>query len=181
MARRKFDFYETPPHYVHALQRVIGVPRGRIIEPCVGRGAIIDLLDINGVWMLNDLNKRRVAHRHLDATKARSWRELATHARNERYEWGITNPPFRRMLPIVRLMLRHCQNVAVLARLSFLEPTRDRGLFWKRWAAAAEVILLPRHSFTGNGKSDNQTCVWLVWRQRASQRQLYVSTDRGER
>jgi hypothetical protein len=179
VARRKFDFYETPPHYVTALQKVIGVPRGSLIEPCVGKGAILDLLKVNGVWRTNDLNVRRTAHTHCDASKVRTWRWL-TDDRTHPFTWGITNPPFRRMLPIVRLMLGYCTNVAVLARLSFLEPTFDRGLFWKRWAPGVEVILLPRYSFTGNGKSDNQTCVWLVWRRRPTLRQLFVSTNRGD-
>jgi hypothetical protein len=179
VARRTFDFYETPPHYVTALQKVIGVPRGSLIEPCVGKGALIDLVKVDGIWRTNDLNPRRMAHTHLDASKVRTWRRL-TDSGTQPFTWGITNPPFRRMLPIVRLMLGYCRNVAVLARLSFLEPTFARGLFWKRWTPGVEVILLPRYSFTGNGKSDNQTCVWLVWRQRVTHRQLYASTDRGE-
>lgn len=180
--RRRFDFYETPPHYVDALQRVIGVPRGRLIEPCVGRGAVIDMLKVDGVWHANDLNARREASTHFDA--ARKW--PGSGSRIGRWDWGITNPPFKPavMLPIVRNMLRYCNNVAFLARLSFLEPTIERRLFWTRWAPHAEVIVLPRYSFRrshGRKQTDSVTCCWIVFRQGYSDRQLYVSNRTEDR
>lgn len=178
MARRRFDFYETPPHYVEALQRVIGVPAGPLVEPCAGHHAIINMLKVNGVWMTNDINRKRATHFHGNAALISTWRTLHAHGP---FNWGITNPPFDRrlMLPIVRHMLKFCQNVAVLARLSFLEPTIDRMPFWARWASMCEVIVLPRYSFkrvNGKRQTDSVTCCWLVWRKHQPQRQFFVSS-----
>lgn len=181
MTRRKFDFYETPPHYVDALVRVIGTPTGRLIEPCAGKGAIVDLMKVDGVWQTNDIDRRRKAMMRFNA--AQPW--PARHRVFGLWDWGITNPPFNQMLPIVRNMLRYCYNVAVIGRLSFLEPTVLRRLFWTRWAAGCEVIVLPRYSFKGNKRHDMATCAWYVWRNLHSarparrQRQLYVSNRRA--
>lgn len=184
MSRRRFDFYETPPHYVDALARVIGVPAGTLIEPCVGKGAIIDLLKVNGVWHTNDIDKRRNAHTHFDATSGKQWRLQRAFGR---IDWGITNPPFKFVLPILRHMLKWCDNVAILGRLSLLEPTIERRLFWTRWARGCEVIVLPRYSFKGNRRHDMATCAWYVWRKfdladsDTRRRQLYVSNRRAEK
>lgn len=180
MPRRPLDFYETPPHYIEALQRVIGVPSGRLIEPCVGKGAIVEQLTVEGQWTTNDLNPRLpwAAH-HLDATRQRLWRG--------RFDWAITNPPFSQELPILRHALRYCDNVAMLARLSFLEPTIERRLFWSRWQRNVEVIVLPRYSFKkvrGARATDTMTCCWLVWRHNGAafdHRQFFVSLGREPR
>lgn len=182
MSRRKLDFYETPPHYIEALQRVIGEPGGRIIEPCAGKGMIVSLLDVDGDWRTNDLNPRRSTDTHFNAAKL--WPGQLT--RPTKWDWGITNPPFRQptMLRIIRNMLFCCKNVAVLARLSFLEPTLTRRAFWIRHQRNLNVIVLPRYSFRKNdaGKraTDSVTCCWLVWDRRSTvvSGQLSISDER---
>lgn len=161
MARQPFDFYETPPHYIRALKDVIGAPTGILYEPCVGRGQIARRFPSFDRVVTNDLDRRREADTHYNAALgARAWGTLG-------YSWVITNPPFSQELQILKLALMFTPNVAMLARLSFLEPTKDRTPFWDRYGADCTVIVLPRYSFRNNdeGKraTDNMTCCWLVW------------------
>lgn len=169
MPRAKLDLYETPPHYVQALLDVIGDLRYKsIYEPCVGKGAIMNrVMRSTGTkgreWITNDIDRRRVASTHYDATTSDAWQVNA--------QWAITNPPFRHEQAILQHALRTCPNVAFLARLSFLEPTQDRTRFWKRYLCnLSHVIVLTRYSFRRNDRgqrgSDSQTCCWLVFRQR---------------
>ncbi len=49
---------------------------------------------------------------------------------------------------------------------SVLEPCEGRGA----WLAAhppQALIVLPRMSFTGEGKTDSVTCAWVVWAREA--------------
>lgn len=160
MPRRTFDFHETPVHYLTALSWAIGKDiAGKAYAPCVGTGAIpAHFTKLR--WRTNDWDPKRVAHTHYNATRPKAWGTLG-------YDWCIENPPFEVELPIVQHALQWCKNVAVLARLSFLEPTKDRTDFWRRHADSVHVIMLPRYSFRlnddGNRGSDNMTCCWLVW------------------
>lgn len=52
--------------------------------------------------------------------------------------------------------------VAMLLRLSYLEPTKDRG-HWLNDHPPTQMIVLPRISFTGDGKTDSVTCAWMIW------------------
>lgn len=172
--RRPLDYYETPPHYVRALLDVIGQPRGPVYEPCVGRHAITRYFVNAGPVVTNDINPNRRADSHLDATDRMSWGTLG-------FNWCITNPPFSDELPILKNALRHCKNVAFLARLSFLEPTRARVKFFKVWGAPT-VIVLPRYSFRRNADgdkgSDNQTCIWMIWWEAQKTNALHVTQRR---
>lgn len=49
----------------------------------------------------------------------------------------------------------------MLLRVSFLEPCNDRAEFLA--AHPPRLFVLPRISFTGDGKTDNVTCAWYVW------------------
>lgn len=167
MPRRRHDFHETPKHYVTALARVIGVPRGHLYDPCVGTHNIQHYLPIGkgARWHTNDIDRKRTANTHLDARRRVSWGTLG-------YEWVITNVPFKSALPIVEHMLSYGKNVAVLVRLSFLEPTLTRRRFWRRLKTGRgmpTVIVLPRYSFRKNDRgkrqTDSVTCCWLVWQE----------------
>lgn len=157
-ARRAFDFYETPRHYTRALKAVIGSPRDHCFAPCVGDGAIVGMFR-KARWTTNDWNPKREADLHLNATRGRVWNLVS---KRDRIDWTIDNPPFEVEQSILELALEYSTNVAMLARLSFLEPTRNRQPFWRTWGERCTKIILPRHSFDGIG-SDMQTCMWLIW------------------
>jgi hypothetical protein len=156
--RRPYDFYETPAAVTDALLAVLPLePGARVYEPCVGDGAIVRRLPAGCQVQTNDRDRARAADTTHDATLPAAWALTPAPA------WVITNPPFSAAFPIaVRACGVATAGVALLVRLSFLEPTRERGA----WLAAHPpdlVRVLPRPSFTGDGRTDAVTVAWLVW------------------
>ena len=154
--------YDTPPHYVEALLREM---RDQLVlaegtysfEPCNGRGAISRLLP--AYVLTNDINPRMKADFHFDATRQQEWRRM-TRERGKPF-WTITNPPFKHIIPILRCALAYSHNVAMLFRLSFLEPTKDRVELLQDHPPD-RLIVLPRYRFKGTG-TDSVTCAWGIW------------------
>lgn len=180
MARRDHDAYYTPTDAVHALMRrrpLIGKAGDVVVEPCVGGGAIAQPFRDRGCLVItNDLVPTVEADVHDDAQIVATWRELQMKADVDRIvrdghdsaifsaiDWVVTNPPFVAARPILKQAIAHARlGVAFFLRLSFLEPTEERG----DWLAAHppdDLFVLPRISFTGDGKSDSVTCAWMVW------------------
>jgi len=164
---RKYQFFETPPHYIAALLSEVNI-FGRVYEPCVGEGAISEALrKVPAVRRVhtNDIDKKRKADTALDACLSRTWIDFTVHGPGTP-DWAVTNPPFSDELPILIEALDHAKNVAFLARLSFLEPTEDREGFLGE-NPPNQIIVLPRYSFRlnddGKRQTDSVTCCWLVW------------------
>lgn len=165
---RRIDQYETPPHYVEPLLELIGSLDGRTVyEPCVGKWHIARHLLYAKQLLTNDLDPACAADTHLDAALGAAW--VDAEVQQERwFDWTITNPPFEHELAILQHAIAHSANVAFLARISFLEPTRTRQDFWAAHPPT-DVIVLPRYSFRlndfGKRQTDNVTCCWIVFRQ----------------
>lgn len=159
MPRRKLDFYETPPHYLKALETYLELPLdARVVEPCVGDGAISKWLKrYTDCILTNDIDKTRTADFHFDARKASLYNHVDV-------EWWITNPPFNAIDEILYHALEHCTNVITLARLSILEPTEARRAIYKYYQPDM-LIVLPRYCFRLNDKgersTDSVTCCWM--------------------
>ena len=150
--RREHDFYETPAYYVEQLIRRAGVlPDSLVFEPCAGDGAISRHFE---QCFTNDIDFGREAHYHFDA--AEPWPGVLS------ADWIISNPPFGQALSIVQEAVSRRANVAMLLRISFLEPTKQREQFLLKHPPSG-LIYLPRYSFTGNGKSDMSTVAWMLW------------------
>jgi hypothetical protein len=158
MSRRAFDFYPTPAWATRVLLEHVNV-FGWVSEPCVGAGDISDVLRachgrIRKVWT-NDIDTTRAADEHADARTAQSLYGWS--------DWVVSNPPFSDAMEITRLAVEHARvGVAMLLRLSFLEPTEDRGQ-WLEDHPPTHLIVCPRISFTGDGKTDSVTTAWFVW------------------
>ena len=176
MPRRPHDFYETPPHYVDALVRAFPELKSSlnlIFEPCVGKGAISDNF---ANTLTNDIDPKRQADYRMDATDGKVWRVARAYARREQqFLYVVTNPPFNQAADILRQALKECPGVmiAMLLRLSFLEPTKARRDLLERHPPSS-IIVLPRYSFRLNDKgeraTDNVTCAWMVWNREAMPR-----------
>lgn len=168
--RREHDAYYTPGWMVRALikhgSQYLSRTSLKIFEPCVGDGAIVHELVKAGYLSgeTNDINPRIEATHHFDA--AQPW--PAEH--HDRYDWIVTNPPFampknKPPLPvnILQEALEHAtEAVSLLLRVTFLEPCENRGL-WLQANPPDQIIVLPRYSFTQDGKSDSATCAWMTW------------------
>jgi hypothetical protein len=111
-------------------------------------------------FVTNDIDDARKATFHLDATKWVSWQAFQSEGP---FDWVIENPPFGQAIGILRHATSVARSgVACMARVSFTEPTRERG----EWLAAhpyQKRVTMERYSFTGNGKTDSATTDWLVW------------------
>lgn len=167
MPRLPLDQYETPPCYVTPLLDLIGPLDGlSVYEPCVGQGHIARFLGSARYLGTNDLDPACAATLHEDARTEAAW--PTPDAEDWQIDWTITNPPFADELPILTRALWSSRNVAVLARLSFLEPTIERGPFWSAHPPT-DVIVLPRYSFRcndqGKKQTDNVTCCWVIYRE----------------
>ena len=175
MSRRAFDFYPTPEWATRVLLKHVGV-FGTIYEPCVGAGDIarvIDAAQLTHYLVTNDIDASRAATMHHDARTREAWQKPC--------DWVVSNPPFSDAMAITRLAHEHAKwGVAMLLRLSFLEPTEDRGQ-WLADHPPSKLIVMPRISFTGDGKTDSVTTAWLVWQHGAKEQRVIVvpKSERG--
>lgn len=169
MSRRVNDFYETAPWQVDALVDHLPELAGVVWCPCVGDGSLMRALDIrlpDLQFVTNDIDVTKRADFYYDAATADGWNRMldaATALGLPRPDWVVENFPFNleaRILPYACEAAR-C-GVAAMARVSFCEPTKDRGP-WLSEHPYDKRITLERHSFTANGKTDSTTTDWLIW------------------
>lgn len=165
MPRRPMDFYETSKEAVDALVEhyLKGTFKSevQILEPCCGDGAIVKALGELGythVWD-NDVDVCRIASSHVDARDHKFDYPTPGAAK---IHLAVTNPPFNQAFSILKNLHSQVDAVALLLRLTFLEPTKDRGP-WLAKNPPNKLIVLPRYSFTGGGKTDSVTCAWMIW------------------
>jgi hypothetical protein len=159
--RRANDFYETAPWQVDALVDNLPELSGTILCPCVGDGSLMRRLrerrpDLS--FITNDIDETKAADFHHDATNRLHWSWFSVLP-----DWVVENPPFNAEMSI----LKHAHDysrlgVVFMSRVSFMEPTKDRGP-WLAKHPCDKRITLERHSFTANGKTDSATTDWLVW------------------
>jgi hypothetical protein len=169
MGRQPLDRYDTPPHYIEPLLKLIGPLDGlSVYEPCVGGGNISKYLTSARHLVTNDINPAVQATMHHDARTEVAWPDpISIIIDDDRIDWVITNPPFADEQAILHFALVSARNVAFLARLSFLEPTRSRARLWQVHPPT-DVIVLPRYSFvrtTNKSRTDSVTCCWMVFRE----------------
>lgn len=158
--RRHNDFYPTPEWATYELVKRFSVS-GRIVECCSGDGAISRVLSAlpDTDVRTNDIDPKRCARRHDDATASYYWEQ----ERQDGIDWVITNPPFSVSHLIVPQAYEWANaGIAMLLRLSWLEPCLNRLPFLEVHPPT-DLIVLPRISFTGDGKTDSVTCAWMVW------------------
>ena len=167
--RRKLDAYFTPESPIKALIANENFD-GLLYECCNGQGDIAKNLRERGYKVLtNDIDKKLKAHRHCDASLSESWAGL-------KIDWTITNPPFKQAAEILRQAYWNSnKGVAFLLRISFLEPCNNRADFLSA-NPPSRVYILPRISFTGDGKTDNVTLMWAVWDKTTPDQKIKVIT-----
>lgn len=167
--RRPNDFYPTPAWATEVLLDVLDLPSTNIsfFECCDGDADISNVIRARWprvVWT-NDIAPMSIdQHYQLDAGDEANW--IKHWSGRVGHDWVITNPPFNQAAKIVPLAHKYAQRgIAMLLRLSFLEPVEDRGA-WLNANPPTGMIVLPRISFTGNGKTDSVTFAWMVWDKR---------------
>jgi hypothetical protein len=159
MTRRPHDFYPTCQLFTAELLARIPEIGGSILEPCSGEHDMTAVLiehDKLTQIMTNDVDPEKTADLHLDA------KDPALYA-GQSFDWVITNPPFSSAFEILQQAHAHAKKgVAFLCRLSFIEPTLERGPWFIQNPPNLQIVL-PRYSFTQDGKTDSVTCAWFIW------------------
>jgi hypothetical protein len=171
MKRHDFDRYDSPHWFVTHLPNYVKL-EGIVGEPCKGSGNISNLLpyfDRVGYHWTNDLDPSVDADFNLDAADPKSWEKLPE------ADWIITNPPFNAALPILKNSLNHARlGVVFFLRLSFVEPTEERG----QWLFANPRnldLIYPRFKFRKrkDGKqwqTDSVPIIAMIWRKDSDER-----------
>lgn len=169
--RRERDAYFTPMHAIAALRQIEGESiRGQeLVDPCCGDGRMAEQFALHFERMtLNDIapaipsdrlaalpSSCSVSLKHLDATIPEPGLWWGG-------DWVVTNPPWRIASDIAQNAIRNARcGVALLLRLSFLEATKKRQ--WLKRSPPRSVIVLPRISFNGSGKTDSVCPAWFLW------------------
>ena len=159
MTRRSNDFYPTPSWATEKLLERFPLA-GVIGEPCAGAGDVANVLRRHGEVWTNDIDRTHQADSYYDLTDPASWAKLPN------CDWIVTNPPFSIAAAIVPAAYDKARlGLAMFLRLSYLEPCGNRAE-WLKTHPLTKLIVLPRISFTGNGKSDSGTTAWMVWDKR---------------
>lgn len=167
MPRRNLDFYPTPEWATNTLLDLVDID-GPVLECCSGENDIANVLAVRGNHVFtNDIDLSRPSDWHFDATDPRVW----TCREEERFDWVITNPPFYYAPAIIPLAYAHARvGIAMYLRITYLEPTqkgrRSRRGHWLAANPISDLIVLPRLSHTGDGKTDFATCAWMIWDKR---------------
>jgi len=171
LSRVANDYYPTPPRITHGLINQLGGFSGTLIEPCDGHGAISEVLRERcpeAAIVTNDPHPQpgNVPDFELDATDPASWNQFGA------VDWVITNPPFNLANQIVPLAFKHAdRGIAILLRMSWIEPTRDRAYWLEENADHLRLFMpvSPRPKFRADtAGSDSVTCAWFVWDKRWS-------------
>lgn len=168
--RHYLDFYETQAKLTEVLLGHLPI-RFRylpdsIFECCNGNGAISKILAQKfGTDRLytNDIDPEKPSNFHWDMAKPEGWEFLKNHPLS--FDWVISNPPFS----VAPLIIPHAYNcaykgVAMLLRLSYLEPCQDRADWLKQHPPTKLIIFSPRPRFRPDTKgSDSVTVGWFIW------------------
>lgn len=167
MTRLKNDQYFTPPAIVYPLLKAVDFSADEIFEPCAGDGAIAKVLEqeIKHIETADIDGSMPVNIKGFDATAIADWDiTFRCHKPN----WVVTNPPYKR--PDCDQIIRNAWEfaevgIAMLLRLSYLEPCKGRAKFLKEAPLSKVIIFNPRPQFIpGKKATDSSTVAWFVWR-----------------
>ena len=165
--RRENDRYLTPPMATSALMQAFPeIEGGLLLDPCAGDLRMSAQIQPGRFSQArtNDIDATSPAQTHMDATSAEAW----GYWKQKRHGvwgphpcWCVTNPPFGRASAIAWQALEAGFHLALLLRITWLEPTADRQWLARRPPTAQ--LVLPRIDFIGAGKADGATCCWFIW------------------
>lgn len=175
--RLKNDQYFTPSALVWPLLREIKFNADSLcFEPCAGDGAIAkafttDSNEVNEEFFLTadiDVDLKGLDLRGFDATNSVEWARRLAGIKMTGFDWVISNPPYKQ--PDCDRIIQNAwdfaeEGIAMLLRLSYLEPCQGRAKFLKEAILSNLIIFNPRPQFIpGKKATDSSTVAWFVWR-----------------
>ena len=153
--------YYTPPPLTRALLERLNLEPMTIAEPCAGEGWIARELIRDGHTIIaGDVDPELDLRSGLDFFSKRA---TGVYGRTDAI---ITNPPWSDSARFVRRALEITPNVAMLLRLTFLEPCDSEPA--SRRVDLLRImrshIVMPRTRFyKGGKKTDSVPPMWFVW------------------
>lgn len=169
--RDGLDRYYTPAWPTEALLETFSPVRTRlttpkrILDPCAGQGGIASVLREHGHHVITgDIDPEAPTDHHWDFAQARLHPERYLSRCGGKVDWIITNPPYCLAEAMVRAALAVSADVAMLLRVTWLEPCVSR---FDLLDELAYVLTMPRISFTGDGSTDSAAGAWFVWLSKA--------------
>lgn len=169
-ADREHDFYATPPEAVHALLAIENkwLPEGVIWEPAGGDGAIVNILRTAG----REVAATDIVDRGCPDSDAGI--DFIRDGRNPGHgvtKAIITNPPFKIAKDFVSRAVSHCDYVAMLLRLAFLEGVGrqtwfEMGTLARVHVSSRRLPMMHRHGWTGPRAGSAVCHAWFVWDKR---------------
>lgn len=174
--RHDNDAYYTHRPLIKALLDHVPI-KGVVCEPCAGEGHITKTLylanpdlivrgfDLTAGW---------------DATEPRNWANIEHQWGT--VDWTVTNPPYRQpdCQKIIDNAWMHSKvGIAMLLRLSYLEPCNGRAKFLQNIPLSHLLVFNPRPQFrTDTSGTDSCTVAWFVWQKEwADNTQVIYVTD----
>jgi len=163
------DRYYTPSWCVELLLEELDsdVWGPTVAEPCAGQGAIVDVLEKHGRYVIAGDIDPESPYPPCDAT------DPETLERYRHVDCVITNPPYScdagSAFDVLDNLLALKTPVVALLRLSYLEPCAARASMYRSAERKPDrVRVLPRVHFVrpdGAGEKRNpQTSCWMIWR-----------------
>lgn len=171
------DAYYTPLPIYKWLQDKLQLTNQRIFDPCCGNSHATALtFGRDNSIIENDVFEFSSKQRYcFDATEG--WNQ---HLESQDFysltewsgiDWVITNPPYKRGMSeaIIQQSLSYANTgVAMLLRLSWLEPTRNRVKLLTNSSPRMELLAVypvsPRPKFDPNQNgNDSVTVAWFIW------------------
>ena len=156
------DFYATNPKSVEALIRtgVLGQPKN-ILECCVGAGHIANTLQnkypnikIDGIDIINRGYPNTIVA------------DFLNYEFKEKYDWIVTNPPYKDVLNYVKKALDTADNVAMFLKLTFLESKNRKEFFEKNKSLRYVFVFSERQQPMRNGEETKGNAIayaWFIW------------------
>lgn len=165
--RDKDDNYETPPWAVRTIWPHVRPITGDVLDPCAGRGAILETLVAHTLYQPAYLHARELDQaRFLRIPTANKLRcDWLPFEEPLRPKLILTNPPYRLALDFAQKAVEHVRpyggEVCMLLRLNFLGSMRRAS--WLCTHRPSVYVLSRRPSFTPDGKTDATEYAWFVW------------------
>eukprot|EP00904_Undaria_pinnatifida_P007597 jgi/Undpi1/3968/HiC_scaffold_16.g07336.m1 len=153
--------YPSTSFQVRALLEKVEVT-GKVLDICGAKGdAVAMVLTEQGLRVTtNDLNRCLQADTHYDASSEACFKAFTDES--SLVDWIVTSPPYKNAFEILSIAWRIARvGVAFKLRLTFLEPTKARGNWFKENPPSA-VVALPRATY--RGRPCNAPEAWFVWR-----------------
>jgi type I restriction-modification system DNA methylase subunit len=164
--REKEDYYTPSIVWQWLLKNMKGIYGKdfcitRLIDPCCGDNRMVDLFRQEypelGI-ITNDKDTTTQAMFHLDSAEKEFWENVP----EDKYNLVVTNPPFSQAASILYHALGKSERAVILTRITFLEGASYRLEFLQHIQKRLSVVVLPRLSFTDDGKTDSATSILLI-------------------